>query len=52
MSDYDYLAEQLVQTVARAFYSDNYIIILDALIREKYIVMEELVILYVFRLIM
>ena len=31
-------AEELIRTVARAFYSDNYILVLDALIREKYII--------------
>jgi transcription initiation factor IIE alpha subunit len=36
------LAEKLVQTVARAFYPDNVVAILDALVREKYIREEEL----------
>ena len=36
------LARKLVQTVARAFYKDSYIIVLDALAREKFIVYEEI----------
>ncbi len=36
------LVEHLVATVARAFYTDTYIIVLDALVREKYIIEEEL----------
>jgi transcription initiation factor IIE alpha subunit len=36
------LAERLVQTVSRAFYTDNVVTIFDALIREKYIREEEL----------
>ena len=36
------LAKMLVQTVARAFYKDNYVIVLDALAREKFIVFEEI----------
>ena len=40
---FDHLAESLVHTVGRAFYTDTYVIVLDALIREKYIIEEELV---------
>ena len=40
---YDYLAENLVHTVGRAFYSDPFVIVLDNLISEKYIIEEELV---------
>ena len=40
---YDYLAETLVHTVARAFYSDSYVVVMDALVREKFIIEEELV---------
>ena len=36
------LIERLVKTVARAFYPDNTIIVLDALVREKYIKESEL----------
>ena len=36
------LVERLVKTVARAFYPDNTIIVLDALVREKYIKESEL----------
>ena len=36
------LAEKLIAVVARAFYSDSIIIVLDALVREKYIRDEEL----------
>lgn len=36
------LAKKLVRTVARAFYKDNSVIVLDALAREKFIVYEEI----------
>lgn len=36
------LIETLVSTIARAFYTDTYIVVLDALLREKYIIEEEL----------
>ena len=36
------LAKMLVATVARAFYTDSYVILLDALIREPYIVFQEI----------
>lgn len=36
------LAERLIATVARAFYTDNYVVLFDALVREKYIREEEL----------
>jgi len=36
------LVERLVKTVARAFYSDNYIVVFDALLRERYIKESEL----------
>ena len=36
------LTERLIKTVARAFYTDNVVVVLDALIREKYIREEEL----------
>ena len=36
------LVERLVKTVARAFYTDNYVVVLDALVREKYIKESEL----------
>ena len=35
------LAKKLVQSVARAFFNDAYVIVLDALVREKFIVYEE-----------
>jgi hypothetical protein len=31
------IAERLINTVARAFYVDSVVVVLDALIREKYI---------------
>ena len=36
------LVEKLIATVARAFYSDNYVVVLDTLIHEKYIREEEI----------
>jgi transcription initiation factor IIE alpha subunit len=36
------LAEKLIALVVRAFYSDNYIVLIDSLIHEKYIIEEEL----------
>jgi len=36
------LVERLISTVARAFYTDNVVVVLDALIREKFIRDEEL----------
>ena len=36
------IAEKLVATVARAFYPDDYVVVLDALVREKYIREEEI----------
>jgi transcription initiation factor TFIIE subunit alpha len=38
----NFLVERLVKLIARAFYSDTYIIVLDALLREKYIRYEEI----------
>ena len=40
---FNYIAENLIHTVARAFYTDNFVVVLDALVREKYIIEEELV---------
>lgn len=37
-----FAVEKLIQTIARAFYNDDVIIVLDALVREKYIREEEL----------
>ena len=42
MSNSSLLVEKLIELVGRAFYSDNYIIILDTLVREKFIREEEL----------
>lgn len=42
MSNAWLLAELLISTVARAFYNDTYVILLDALVHEKYIIEEEL----------
>ena len=42
MSNSSFLVEKLIELVGRAFYSDNYIIILDTLVREKFIREEEL----------
>jgi transcription initiation factor IIE alpha subunit len=36
------LAEKLIALVVRAFYSDNYVVLLDSLVHEKYIIEEEL----------
>ena len=36
-----YLVERLVAAVARAFYTDNVVVVLDALVREKFIRNEE-----------
>jgi transcription initiation factor IIE alpha subunit len=38
----NFLAEKFVQTVARAFYVDSVVVVLDALIREKFVREEEL----------
>lgn len=38
----NFLAEKFVQTIARAFYIDTIVVVLDALIREKYIREQEL----------
>lgn len=35
------LVEKLVRTIARAFYTDSYVIVLEILIREKYLREEE-----------
>ena len=42
MSTTNLIVEKLVSTVARAFYSDNYVVVLDTLLREKYIREEEI----------
>ncbi len=34
--------ERLISTIARAFYTDNVVVVLDALVREKYIRNEEI----------
>eukprot|EP01031_Cornospumella_fuschlensis_P041192 gene41192-50266_t len=36
------LAEQLIATVARAFYPDEVVVVLDALVREKYLLDKEI----------
>lgn len=36
------LAEELIGTVARAFYTDHVVVVLDALVREKYLIEEEI----------
>jgi transcription initiation factor TFIIE subunit alpha len=38
----NYVAERLIATVARAFYEDTIIVVVDALIREKFIRFEEM----------
>jgi transcription initiation factor IIE alpha subunit len=38
----NFLAEKFVQTIARAFYTDTIVVVLDTLIREKYIREQEL----------
>lgn len=35
------LAEELIETIARAFYPDDIVVLIDALLREKYIIEEE-----------
>jgi transcription initiation factor IIE alpha subunit len=40
--NYNLLVERLVAAVARAFYTDDFVVVLDTLIREKYIREEEL----------
>lgn len=41
MSNTLYVAERLVATVGRAFYTDNFVLLLDTLVRERYIREEE-----------
>ncbi|RYG96805.1 hypothetical protein EON65_53860 [archaeon] len=36
------LAEQLIATIARAFYPDDVVVVLDALVREKYLIDREI----------
>lgn len=42
MSNAIVIAELLISTVARAFYSDTYVVLLEGLMHEKYIIEEEL----------
>lgn len=42
MSNAIVLIENLVATVARAFYTDTYVVLLEGLMHEKYIIEEEL----------
>lgn len=42
MSNPIVIAETLISTVARAFYSDTYVVLLEVLMHEKYIIEEEL----------
>eukprot|EP01038_Epipyxis_sp_PR26KG_P008443 gene8443-11421_t len=41
MGDQILQVEQLIATIARAFYSDTVVVMIDALLREKYIIEEE-----------
>ena len=42
MTDYNRIVEKLIATVARAFYTDMFIVVFDTLVREKFIREEEL----------